>query len=783
MSTFKVRDARTKQVVDVSLDDLGPLVSSGQYQLPIGKSVPVIDPDGNLGEIASEQYVQALQNGYAAAKTVDIQKQVDMDTYGDSPLQTGAERAASAATFGATDLLARVVAPAYADEMQKREELNPTAAMVGEGVGIVGPALLSAGISMAGKAGVKAAQAVAPAVQSAISKTPVAIAERIGASTSKAVAKMLPGNTLAKKVVADIIPRAAGMGVEGALYGAGNYISDASLGNVELSAEAALSEIGMGAFLGAGIGTAIGGVKVLGAPIIKKVTGFGDVEKIAKEFTGTDTVRGAKLYEKGIKPGEVAKTIVDDTKIGLKIADDAETIIKKTDDFLERTGSQIDDTLNSLSQKGDDILPRVDKLQTALNNKLDELLKPTKTEAGTTVAASDDLIAAVQKARTEIAGQFENRAAGSKVPVTELQTTRQSFDKASKWDRNAPDAIKPGIYRELRSVLRSEIDNVATNAGDDIGKQLKMLNRDYHVGSLIQPHLEKEVVANSNKSFLNLRDLITLGVGHTSGFGAVASAYVTGKKMLQSQLGQNAQLIYAVKAAERNVDKAMNDSVRNFFLGAGKGAKAATLKLSTDAKEYDAYTAKIEKYANNPDEYLKHINNRNVAASQQMPMLTASAESKGLLAMQFLSSKIPKSRNMPGLIPRPYMPSTQERAKFMRYAEIVENPKKALEHLQKGTLTRENVDALKAVYPEFYKQLSGKTAEYLSKHGSKLPYNKKLQIGTLLGIPVDSSMNPKFIQSMQSGFATSPEQSMVQPGITGASKLNKAGRINGSSDQ
>lgn len=781
MSTFKVRDARTKEIVDVSLDDLGPLVASGQYQLPLGKSIPVIDPDGNLGEIASEQYTQALKSGYAPATTSDIQKQIDVETYGDSPLQTGAERAASAVTFGATDLLARAVAPAYADSMQKREELNPTAAVVGEIAGTVGPALLSAGVSMAGKAGVKAAQAVAPTVQAAVSKTPVAIADKIGTAVSKKVASMLPSNTLAKKVVADIVPRAAGMGVEGALYGAGNYISDASLGNVDLSAEAALSEIGMAAFLGAGIGGAIGGVKVVGAPIIKKITGFGDVEKIAKEFTGTDTVRGGKIYDKGIKPGEVARAIVDDAKIGLKVMDDAETIIKKTDDFLERTGTQIDDVLTSLETQGEKVLPRVDSLQKALNDKLDEMLKTTKTPAGTAVAGSDELIAGINKVKEEIAAQFEGRNMAAKVTVPELQTTRQFMDRASKWDKNAPSAVKPGIYRELRGVLRGSIDDVAEKAGGDVAQKLKSLNRDYHVGASIQPHIEREVIANSNKSFLNLRDLLTLGVGNMSGVGTLANAYVAGKKMLQSQLGQNAQLIYAVKAAERKTDKAINDSLRSFFLNVGKGVKASTLKLSTDAKEYDSYTKQVEKFANNPDEYLKHVNNRNVAASQQMPMLTAATEAKGLLAMQFLASKMPKSKNAPGLIPRPYMPSTQERAKFMRYAEIVENPRKAFEHLQNGTLTKENVEALKAVYPEMYKTMAGKAAEYLSKYGTQLPYNKKLQVGILLGIPVDSSMNPKFIKNMQAGFVPSANSSMIQPGITGASKLNKAGRYNGDS--
>jgi hypothetical protein len=126
------------------------------------------------------------------------------------------------------------------------------------------------------------------------------------------------------------------------------------------------------------------------------------------------------------------------------------------------------------------------------------------------------------------------------------------------------------------------------------------------------------------------------------------------------------------------------------------------------------------------------------------------------------------------------MPTTQQRAKFMRYAETVENPMKALEHFEKGTLSRENVEALKVVYPEIYKKLVASTSNFLAKHGSKLSYNKKVQLGLLLDMPADSTMTPQFILSMQKNYMV-PEQQ--ETSVTGLGNVEKSGRMNYKQDK
>jgi hypothetical protein len=364
-----------------------------------------------------------------------------------------------------------------------------------------------------------------------------------------------------------------------------------------------------------------------------------------------------------------------------------------------------------------------------------------------------------------------------KLTVDDLNTLRKQVGEAAKYDRNG-DVSKNMIAEangHVYGVLRQTIDDIA----DKVGQQeiLKETNRKIWLGLKIQPFLEAAEIKAGKKNMLQLRDYMAAGVAAAG--NPLGTAVALGRlfqKGMESELGKSAQLIYAVKSAERKLDKAVNDSVRSFFLNVGKGAKASTLKLSTDAKEYDAYTKKVQEYASNPNAYLDHVSKRDIGLNQQLPTVVASAQGKGLQAMNFLNSKLPKPATSPGMIPRKYVPSTQQRAQFMRYAEIIEDPKKALQHFQSGTLSRENVEALQAVYPEFYKKLINTASEYMGLHGDKLPYSKKIQLGLLMGVPTDVSMQPQFIQSMQAGFATPNDNSMIQPGVTGASKLDKAGR-------
>ena len=774
MDYVHLKDLKNNTVVKVPFDNIGPMVKSGQYELPIGQELPIMSPDGTLGTIASHEYGTALNNGYVPATSTDIQKHVDMQTFGDSPLQTGLERAASSATFGLTDFAANVVAPEYAKEMAKREEYNPGAAIVGNVAGVVVPTLLSGGTSLAAKA----------------ISAPVRLAESAGLATTKAVAKALPNTSLAAKIVQNIVPRAAGMGVEGALYGAGSALSDVGLGKIDInnindSAEHILADIGYSGLIGAGLGAALGAGKMAFEPLVKKVSGLADVGKLAEKYTGTDTAKGAKVYERGIKPEEVAQTLVNPEKVGISVTDNAEDIIKKFDNFKTKTGEAIDGVLKQLDTlENKNALPTNEQFIKKINDTISKLDSEMKI-AGEAKPGASEFLNKLNKTKEEFKTIYEARDPLTKVTASDLQSLRQHIDELAKFDKNVmQDTDRVNIFRALRVPLRETIDEAAKKASPELAAALKTANRDYFVASSIEPFLEKQM--SKQNSVFNLRDIAFSTIGHATGFGGISSAVLVGKKLAETQMAKNAQLIYAVKLAESKSAKDIAQGMHNFFVKAGDVTRPAVYKFNASKREntetaFDRYTKQLQLFNQDPNAYMEHVQAKNVNVAKQLPNLAANIEAKGYQAAQFLNSKLPTRISPEGALLQNYKPTKSQMDKFARYAEIVDNPKNFMKHLNAGTLTKENVEAMKAVYPAMYSSIVNSAASYMSKYGGQLPYQKKLMLGNMLGVAAVSAQQPKFLQNLQAGYLQQPQQGggAVNPTVGGLSKINKAGRLSG----
>ncbi len=96
-------------------------------------------------------------------------------------------------------------------------------------------------------------------------------------------------------------------------------------------------------------------------------------------------------------------------------------------------------------------------------------------------------------------------------------------------------------------------------------------------------------------------------------------------------------------------------------------------------------------------------------------------------------------------------PSQIDHAKFMRSVSAVEHPESVFRAMEQGTLSKEGVEALQAVYPNLYEKLQSKVLEHVSSHPN-LPYKKKLQLGLLLNVPTDESLLPENVLALQALF-------------------------------
>lgn len=116
-----------------------------------------------------------------------------------------------------------------------------------------------------------------------------------------------------------------------------------------------------------------------------------------------------------------------------------------------------------------------------------------------------------------------------------------------------------------------------------------------------------------------------------------------------------------------------------------------------------------------------------------------------------------------------WMPSDAELSTFMRRVAVVNDPTIAIDKLAEGTVTLEEIDALKMVHPEIYAKLQRNVIDAIIDNGKAIPYQTRLLLGTVFGLPTDYSMTPEFIGKMQSTFATKDQGGRPEGSTEGSS--------------
>jgi hypothetical protein len=191
--------------------------------------VYAVNTDGETVRIPKAQSQDAVAQGFTTPSDEQVAKyKVDARNAGvGGALKSAAEGAASTLLPGIAPTLERA-AGVNPEDIESRERTHPWAHAAGTAAAVVGGSLVG---DEAGAVG-------------AISKA------------GRGVEGLIKGG--GEGVVRRIAAKTAGSAVEGALYSTGNVLNEAALGDPNLTAQSALSEVGLGAILGGGLGGLVG---------------------------------------------------------------------------------------------------------------------------------------------------------------------------------------------------------------------------------------------------------------------------------------------------------------------------------------------------------------------------------------------------------------------------------------------------------------------------------------------------------------------------------------------
>jgi hypothetical protein len=266
-----LREKSTGKTYNVADNLVNDTLATGNFELRPGVKVPVTLPDGSYGEMDSELLPSAIRDGVryqtadegraASQKAIeDIKK----DAY-NAPVTAAVLGGLRGATVGLSDAAIRAFGNEdTAESLREIRAYNPSASLAGEVAG--GVAGMFTPLS------------------------PVAAVAGLGAKAAKA--SIGAGKALQELSAVQKIGRAVvGGATEGALFGAGQTVSELSMSDPELTMQKALGNVGFGALLGgslSGVGRgAIEGARYATDKTLTALANSKVVPKSLDELAGT----------------------------------------------------------------------------------------------------------------------------------------------------------------------------------------------------------------------------------------------------------------------------------------------------------------------------------------------------------------------------------------------------------------------------------------------------------------------------------------------------------------
>jgi hypothetical protein len=401
-----------------------------------------------------------------------------------------------------------------------------------------------------------------------------------------------------------------------------------------------------------------------------------------------------------------------------------------------------------------------------------------------------------------------------------LLELRRQIDEVVNWgDKKTADHALIKIREQINNTLK----DIAEKNIPGGGAQFRKINYDIRMTKrLIDDVMKKEAKGGGKSALENVLDFKNLGLailGHGIGGIEVAGTIAAGKALLESEMVKRARIIHALEKAGKKNDEAVKGYVSKFFEGA-KNATGTTLKpVNRFASKYGKDTFRVslinselskpyddtKKKPKNRMEAFQTVSNNlsrlktepelleKLIGRKILPMYEAAPRSAmtmidtAVRGIDFLASKLPKPLTERGMFRKhEFEPSEIQLRKFERYLTAVNNPMSVIEDFAAGTLTREGAEALQVVYPKIFQGLQQTVLAYGTEKNIVLPLQKRIQVGILLDIPSDISLQPKHLAALQQSFADqaeseqdsqasqAPSQSKATPAR--ADKLDRASR-------
>lgn len=805
------------QPVQVPPEQAADALASGQVFVR-GPRIEVYSPDGKFGTIDSTQALNALSAGYRLEEPEERLSRLKQEELGGigGQIAAGAAGALRGATLGISDpLLTGLSGNPEATKaiLQGVAQANPVTSGVAEVGGAIAGAL-------------------------AIPASPAGAASRLGAGASKEVSALalqaLSGSAkevgLAKRALAKMVGMGAGGSVEGALYGAGQAVSESVLEDKQFTAESLLATIGSGALIGGAVGSASGlAAEAIARPLsnlAKKAAARLEQSSIKAEQEATNDLAAQLAEAAGVSRTQTEKIFSGwGRNAKERIAEFTEVVTDPKLSFLP------DGPIVGPAQSGEDAL--------AVGRRIIQ----SKNAAGKLIGTLDDQVSA--------SGQFtsSDKYADLVKEVTEKTSIGRGVfgDDAHLFARLEPTGdigrsvmdkqqLTPTFIKDIEGELSAALKTVrpggpAYEAVREIRTGLSAL-RDQLVETALPPEtfatymLAKKVYRSlatisdkvpeftqtggkswGEKTLGNLVKTIVFrapwgpasiarGVAGSVGLSGVARFLSWDSDPVARALASH-KIAAAGTLAQRStsVGQRITAAVEGFIKAGKLGQKAiipGSLKAHADTtgEKNRSKSAKLlrdnARALSEDPQKAEEIISAMIAPIQEEAPETAQHLA---LALGRALSSIPKVIPATPLAqsPQPLLEADEltkeEESRLLRVAQALQNPLDVVEELLQGIPNKEGLLVLQEVYPSLFDRVKVVMAEQIAAMPKKLTSKQRLVVSRLFGPSIDSRVSPEYIARSQMVYQQGQKQTSPSPSVPSSITLDKNYMLPGDKEQ
>lgn len=483
-----------------------------------------------------------------------------------------------------------------------------------------------------------------------------------------------------------------------------------------------------------------------------------------------------------------------------EFAGDAEGAAAKIAEMREKTGEKIGALYAEANTAGPSSLTEASELRKALRSIGSDLDLPENAlkNVGRVQATKqvngwieDEVVNMVDR----LLSDPKRAAAGmsDKLSLTELHDLRMGIDRATKWDKQASDVVnelKIDLRGRVKDILDKRIDAAGNALGKDIKGQLAPLNRDYGVLSILGDNAENNIGRAGANQSPSLTDKLGGAAGSIVGGmiggvpGAIVGAGVGGvinnqlrrkapaalsgaahtvadwmeRRAMSGVLEANAQAaeqLARVPAlltglAESKTEKAGAigvDAVVSYAraMSGGKPKDDGGAYDSAGPEHVQAFTrlaSAITEMTSNPERMGEAVRKLTDPFAAGAPGIAAQLALKAPAVVNHLQATMPKAPPPQGLFApkRQWAPTETQVAEWGRRWAVVDNPFSVMDRLGDRTLTRAEVETLRAVYPKLHQEMVGRVLAHAQDPKAKpLAFGDRDRLSLLLGVSVDGT--------------------------------------------